>query len=83
MQFYLGFLKGLCHKDSAVLGQFRAEVISYRDMKQTSNNTHHGALTIGNNCFGDFAGIALKLENVGSMFSRIHVHLCHPSQEAT
>ena len=47
------------------------------DIKQHSSwSTSHS------NCFGDFAGIALKLENVGVMFSRIHVHLCHPSREA-
>ena len=52
----ISFLKGLCHEDIAVLGQFCADVISQcpnpyikcssRDIKKLSNKSPKGALTI-------------------------------------
>ena len=74
-------LKGICHEDIAILGQFCAEIMTFvaftytqnvpcRVMKKIPNKFHRGAQTI--NFLLSFASSASKLEKSGPTFSRFN-----------
>ena len=76
-------LKVPCHEDIAVSGQFCTEVITWclysstkcssKVVKKIPNKFHQGTLALI--LFGDFCSIALKLEKVGPIFSRLSMSI--------
>ena len=72
------FLKGLCHEETAVLGQFCGEVIVWSLFPTKKCSVRDKIVWV------IFAGKALKPEKLGQFFQvSIYIHPCHPKQQTT
>ena len=66
------FLNGLCHEETAALGQFCAEVISMEPFPTKKCSVRDIIVLLIS------AGKTLKPEKLGQRFVSIYIHPCHP-----